>query len=79
METTKATFSGKATPLPTTLNRVAITLTVTPTADGIQINYFPTVNKEGRARSFVITPEDDETFIVPADLHQSTVNMLFGS
>lgn len=78
METTKARF-GETDSTPTApLPRVGITLTVIPTADGIQVNYFPTVNKESRARIFVIRAENGESFIVPADLHQSTVNMLIG-
>jgi len=78
METTKATF-GTPTTTPTAKpNKVSLTLTATVTPDGIQINYFPQVNGQAQARSFQIVPEDDDTFIVPSDLHQSTVNMLIG-
>lgn len=78
MQTTKATFNAPTPQDTAKPNRVAMTLTVTESGDSIQVNYFPSVNKQTNARSFLITAEDDETFIVPSDLHPSTVNMLVG-
>lgn len=55
-------------------------MTVTVTANGstITITDNDVIGKEARSRTYNIIAEDDEQFMIPDDLHQSTRNFLVG-
>jgi hypothetical protein len=74
----KATFTA---PLP--IGRMAdpnpiITLTASIAGNQITITDTDLINKQQRSRTYNITAEDDETFMVPNDLSSATKNMLVG-
>lgn len=55
-----------------------MTINVTSSGMDITITDNDIIGKEARSRTYLIRAEDDETFIVPDDLHHTTRNFLVG-
>lgn len=74
----KAKFTA---PLPLTKNtQTAPMITITASIREMTITLTDTdiIGRNSRSRTYQLTAEDDETFEIPSDLHQSTKNMLIG-
>lgn len=76
--TETAKFDAPAAKTETPLHSATLTLTAYSSGSNINISYTATIGKDLRSRVFTIFPLDDDTFVIPADLHQSTQNMLIG-
>src|SRR5438309_11698963 len=80
-DTTPTTLKSFIAPLPIFQPPVGNPMiTITATLNGMTITLTDTdiIGKDSRSRTYQITAQDDESFIIPSDLAQSTQNMLIG-